>query len=159
MAPRAEIVDTGSRWVRSARIVIDAPADRIFDVLARPAAHASFDGSGTVQGAASGPERLQLGSHFGMSMRLRLPYRTDNTVVEFEEGRRIAWCHFFRHRWRYELEPVDDGSTTVTETFDGSTALFPPALLAMNAYANNQIAVAKSLVRLKAVVEEPGASA
>jgi hypothetical protein len=45
-----------------------------------------------------------------------------NTVVEFEEGRLIAWRHFGRHRWRYELEPVDDG-TKVRETYDWSTAI------------------------------------
>lgn len=154
MAPRAEIVDTGSRWAKAARIQVDAPAQAVFDVLADPAQHAAFDGSGTVQGLVSGPERLALGSHFGMSMRIKLPYRVDNTVVEFDEGRRIAWCHVNRHRWRYELEPVGEGSTLVTETFDGRTALFPPSLLLINALANNQVAVAKTLVRLKAYVEQ-----
>ncbi len=154
MEPRAEIIDTGSRWARAARIVVDAPADRVFDVLATPALHAALDGSGTVQGVVSGPDRLFLGAHFGMGMRLKVPYRTDNTVVEFEEGRRIAWCHFFRHRWRYQLHPLDDDRTLVTETFDARTALFPPALMAINAYDNNQVAVAKSLVRLKRMVEQ-----
>jgi hypothetical protein len=153
MAPRAEIVDTGSRWAKAARIRVDAPAQAVFDVLAAPAQHSAFDGSGTVQAQVSGPERLSLGARFGMGMRIRLPYRTDNTVVEFEEGRRIAWCHVNRHRWRYELEPVDEGSTLVTETFDGRTALFPPSLLLINALSNNQVAVAKTLVRLKDHVE------
>ena len=94
-----------------------------------------------------------MGAHFGMAMRITLPYRTDNTVVEFEEGRRIAWCHFFRHRWRYELEPVDEDATRVTETFDGRTALFPPGLIVIGAYDKNQIAVAKTLARLKRFVE------
>ncbi|MDP1879234.1 MAG: SRPBCC family protein [Actinomycetota bacterium] len=153
MSPRADIVDTGSPWAESARIRIDAPAQAIFDVLADPAMHAVLDGSGTVQGLVAGPQRLSLGAHFGMGMRIRLPYRTNNTVVEFEEGRRIAWCHFYRHRWRYELEPVTDVATIVTETFDGRTSLFPPGLLAINAYANNQVAVAKTLVRLKRLAE------
>jgi uncharacterized protein YndB with AHSA1/START domain len=153
MTPRAEIVDTGSRWARAARIQVDVPAQAVFDVLADPAQHAAFDGSGTVQGLVSGPERLALGSRFGMSMRIKVPYRVDNTVVEFEEGRLIAWSHINRHRWRYELEPVGEGATLVTETFDGRTARFPPALLLINAVANNQVAVAKTLVRLKAYVE------
>lgn len=157
MSVRAEIVDTGSRWAKAARIVIDAPPGVIFDVLADPSQHARLDGSGTVQGLVAGPERLSLGARFGMGMRIKLPYRTENTVVEFEEGRRIAWCHANRHRWRYELEPVDDTSTQVTETFDGRTALFPASLLLINAYANNQVAVAKTLVRLKEYVES-GAS-
>jgi hypothetical protein len=150
---RADIVDTGSRWARAASIVIDAPPAMIFDILADPSQHAAFDGSGTVRGLVSGPGRLSQGAHFGMGMRIRLPYRTDNTVVEFEEGQRIAWCHFNRHRWRYELEPVGVASTRVTETFDGRTALFPPSLLLINAYSNNQVAVAKTLVRLKSYVE------
>ena len=153
VTPRAEIVDTGSRWAKAARITIDAPASTVFDVLADPRRHALFDGSGTVQEATSGPERLELGSRFGMGMRLAVPYRTDNEVVEFEPDRLIAWCHFNKHRWRYELQPVGDATTIVTETFDGRTALFPPALLLMNAYKNNQIAVAKTLVRLKEYVE------
>lgn len=153
MSVRAEIVDTGSRWAKAARIDVAAPASTIFDVLADPARHSRFDGSGTVQGNVSGPDRLSMGARFGMSMRIKLPYRTDNTVVEFEEGRRIAWCHVNRHRWRYELEPIDATTTRVTETFDGRTALFPPSLLLINAYANNQVAVAKTLVQLKEYVE------
>jgi uncharacterized protein YndB with AHSA1/START domain len=153
MAARAEIVDTGSPWATAARITIDAPAAAIFDVLADPRRHAQIDGSGTVQAAVSGPERLELGSRFGMSMHLKVPYRVGNEVVEFDDGRRIAWCHFYKHRWRYELEPADDGSTVVTETFDARTALFPPALVLMNAYRNNQVAVASTLVRLKELVE------
>ncbi len=153
MEQRADIIDTGSRWVKSARIVIDAPPQRIFDVLADPRLHCELDGSGTLQGLNSGPDRLFLGAHFGMGMRIRLPYRTDNEVVEFEEGRRIAWCHFYKHRWRYELEPIDESSTWVTETFDGRTAIFPPGLIAIGAYDNNQIAVAKTLVKLKRLIE------
>lgn len=153
MALRADIVDTGSPWAKAARIRIDAPAQVVFDLLADPSMHAVLDGSGTVRGLVAGPERLSMGAHFGMGMRVRLPYRTDNTVVEFDEGRRIAWCHFYRHRWRYELEPTPDGATMVTETFDGRTALFPPGLLAINAYASNQVAVAKTLVRLKRLAE------
>lgn len=153
MAPRAEIIDTGERWTRSARIEIDAPAGEIFDLLADPRQHPRVDGSGSVQAHVSGPQRLSLGDHFGMDMRIGFPYRIDNVVVEFEEGRRIAWRHLGRHRWRYELEPIDDRRTLVTETFDGSTALFPPALLLMDAYGRNEKAIVKTLIRLKALAE------
>jgi hypothetical protein len=30
-------------------------------------------------------------------------YKITNTVVEFEEGERIAWRHLSGHRWRYEF--------------------------------------------------------
>jgi hypothetical protein len=103
---------------------VPAPAQDIFDLLADPRQHALIDGSGTVQGAVSGPERLSQGATFGMSMKLGVPYRIKNTVEEFDEGRRIAWRHAGQHRWRYELEPVD-GGTQVTETFDVSTVPAP----------------------------------
>lgn len=99
---------------------IAAPPEKIFDVLADPAQHAAIDGSGTVQHARSGgPRRLSLGAKFGMSMRIGVPYRISNTVVEFEEGRLIAWRHFGGHVWRYELEPRE-GGTLVRETVDYS---------------------------------------
>ncbi|MGI9092366.1 MAG: SRPBCC family protein [Mycobacteriales bacterium] len=105
----------------SESVVVNAPAQRIFDVLADPRRHHEVDGSGSVQQSVSGPQRLELGSTFGMSMRLGISYRVTNRVVEFEDGKLIAWRHFAGHRWRYELEPVDDASTRVTETFDYST--------------------------------------
>ena len=80
-----------------------------------------------VQDVRGGATTLTLGSKFGMDMKMGpLPYRISNTVVEFEQDRLIAWDHFGKHRWRYELEPLGDGSTTrVTESFDWSTATIP----------------------------------
>ena len=152
--PRAELVDTKNEWQRAGRITIDAPISLIFDMIADPRMHAEFDGSGTVQRQIKGPERLSQGATFGMAMRMGFPYTITNTVEEFQEPTRIAWRHLGRHRWRYELEARDESTTVVTETFDGSTAIFPPALKLINAYENNQKAILKSLVRLKVLAEE-----
>ena len=110
--------------------VIPAPPKAIFDLLADASAHARIDGSGTVQRVqGDAPQRLALGSVFGMSMRMGMPYSMANTVTEFEEDRRIAWQarppglpgRFFAGRtWRYELEPVE-GGTRVRESWDLST--------------------------------------
>ena len=135
-------------------IVIDAPPSAVFAVLADPQAHADFDGSGTVRSAISGPDRLSLGSRFGIAMRIRVPYRIYNEVVEFEEDRRIAWRHLARHRWRYELEPTASGGTRVTETFDWSTALAAPVLGYTRIPTWNTDAIERTLPRLKALVEE-----
>lgn len=98
--------------------VVAAPPAEVFALIANPHRHHEFDGSGTVRGATSGPERLALGDRFGMDMKIRLPYRITNRVVEFEPDRLIGWCHPAKAIWRYELEPVDGGGTRVTETFD-----------------------------------------
>ncbi|GAA4806649.1 SRPBCC family protein [Actinomycetospora chlora] len=137
----------------SRSIDVDAPPATVFELLADPRRHPDLDGSGTVRSAISGPARLSLGSRFGVGMRLRLPYRITNTVVEFEEGRLIAWRHAARHRWRYELEPTATGGTRVTETFDWSTALMP-ALIDRSGFPTlNARGIEQTLPRLKALAE------
>lgn len=132
--------------IARSRVIPASPAS-IFDLLADPAAHARLDGSGTVRSAVGNPDRLSLGATFAMNMRIGLPYRVTNTVVEFEEGRRIAWRHFGGHVWRYELEPVD-GGTRVTETFDGSTSKAPLVLTLMGAARKHPLAMEATLQRL-----------
>jgi len=113
--------------VESVERVIAAPPEVIFGIIADPARHHDFDGSGTVRDAKDQPERLELGSTFGMSMHLGFGYSTVNTIVEFEENRRIAWQTtptmgplgklIGGRIWRYELEPAE-GGTLVRESWD-----------------------------------------
>ena len=106
---------------------IPAPPEAIFALLADASKHPDIDGSGAVKQVKDGtPQRLSLGSTFGMSMKMGVGYSMHNKVVEFEENKRIAWqaClagfmgRFVGGRiWRYELEPAD-GGTRVRETWD-----------------------------------------
>ena len=118
-----------TRWVETVERIIPAPPDRIFALIADPRRHQDIDGSGTVREATDLPERLALGATFGMNMEYGGAYTMTSTVIEFEDGRRIAWQsrpprdsarwrHLFGGRiWRYELEPVD-GGTRVRESWD-----------------------------------------
>jgi uncharacterized protein YndB with AHSA1/START domain len=134
--------------------VIAADRQAIFDVLADPAMHPVIDGSGTVRDVQEGgPARLSEGTRFGMSMRMGAPYRVLNTVVEFEEGERIAWRHFHGHRWRYELRDVD-GGTEVTETFDWSTARTKLTLELARIPKRNEAGMVRTLERLEEVMAE-----
>jgi uncharacterized protein YndB with AHSA1/START domain len=113
--------------VVSVERVIPAAPETIFDLIADASRHPDIDGSGTVKEVkAGGPERLSVGATFGMSMHMGVRYSMVNTVVEFEDNRRIAWKaapggwvgRFAGGRiWRYELEPVD-GGTRVRESWD-----------------------------------------
>lgn len=132
---------------------INAPAKQIFELLADPAKHPLIDGSGSVQASRGrSDKRLELGATFGMDMRIGLPYSIKNTVVEFEDGSLIAWRHFYGHRWRWQLTPIDEHSTEVTETFDWSTARVPFMLEMIGAPARNKESIAKTLDRLQEVV-------
>ena len=135
--------------IRQATRTVPAPAAAVFELLARPAQHALIDGSGTVQDVQPGtPERLSPGARFGMEMRLGLRYKILNEVVEFEEGRRIAWRHFGGHVWRYLLEPVDSQHTRVTEQFDPTHSRAPWALRLVRAGRRNQRSIEQTLERL-----------
>ena len=151
----AEILETGNEQIKSARIVINAPAEKIFAILSNPHRHKEIDGSRTIQENISGPDKLVLGSKFGMKMRLGVNYRIKNTVVEYQENSLIAWRHVGRWIWRYELVNIGPQMTQVTETFDASRApLIAKAWLSLRkAYPWTQRAVAKTLVQLKSNCE------
>ncbi|MBA3282487.1 MAG: SRPBCC family protein [Acidimicrobiia bacterium] len=119
---------TDSSDIVTVERLIPAPASEIFDLIADPGRHQEIDGSGSVRdakGKAKG-QRMSLGSTFGMSMKAGLPYSMNNTVIEFEEDRLLAWQTrgpgpigklVGGRIWRYELEPVK-GGTLVKESWD-----------------------------------------
>jgi uncharacterized protein YndB with AHSA1/START domain len=152
---RAEILDLKLPRTTAARIVIEAPAQQIFDLIADARCHPLFDGSGTLQGSISGPVRLHLGAKFGMAMKIKLPYRITNKVVAFEEGKKISWCHLMKWTWSYELEDLGNGRTQVTEIFDARDipSFAAKWLNATGSLDRNPKWMAKSLVKLKALCE------
>ena len=106
-------------------------------LLVHPDRHQDIDGSGTVRDAKGEAQRLEMGSKFGMSMHMGIPYSMVSTVIEYEENRRLAWqttgpgaigAHVGGRIWRYELEPVE-GGTLVRESWDISqeSAVHAPA--------------------------------
>ncbi|HEX3332972.1 MAG TPA: SRPBCC family protein [Acidimicrobiales bacterium] len=113
--------------VVSVERVINAPASSIFAIVSDPSRHAEIDGSGSVvRLKTNAPPHLALGSTFGMSMKLGVPYSMSNEVIALEPDKQIAWQttlsgplgRFIGGRiWRYELEPAD-GGTLVRETWD-----------------------------------------
>jgi hypothetical protein len=140
--------NSSTKIVSVERFIPAAPG-LIFEILADPRQHSKIDGSGSIKAAQiSAPPRLSLGAKFAMDMKIGLPYKMTNTVVEFEENRRIAWQHFGGHIWRYILEPVD-GGTKVTEQFDykhNKSSLF---LKIMRAIPNNEKAMIKTLENIE----------
>ena len=141
--------------------VIPAPPEKIFDLLADPSRHREIDGSGTVRDAKGGAERLELGSKFGMSMKMGIPYSMTNEVIEFDENRRIAWqtkpsvswgAKLGGGRiWRYELEPVD-GGTRVRESWDISQEAGPSKRLVARGRTHTIANMEKTLARIQEIV-------
>jgi uncharacterized protein YndB with AHSA1/START domain len=144
--------------------VIRAAPDAIFALLADASRHPDIDGSGTVKQAKSdAPARLALGSTFGMSMKMGIGYSMVNTVIEFEDNRRIAWQarppgligRIAAGRiWRYELEPVSDG-TRVRESWDISQDHQRRMLKLGGLPKKTEASMAKTLDRIAELTESP----
>lgn len=152
-SPPSSSTPGGTDKVVSRSRFVPAPAQQVFDLLADPRRHHLIDGSGSVQGArVEAPARLSLGATFAMDMRIALPYRITNEVVEFEEPRRIAWRHFGGHVWRYIIED-SAGGCTVTEQFDWTRSKSPLMLKVVGAPARNAKSIDATLERLIAHFE------
>ncbi|MFD1366579.1 SRPBCC family protein [Actinoplanes sichuanensis] len=101
---------------------VDAPADRIFELIADPSRQPSWDGNGNLTSAEVGQRVRAVGDVFIMT--ISTGDRRENHVVEFEEGRLIAWkpSEVGRdtpgHLWRWELKPIGPALTRVTHTYD-----------------------------------------
>jgi uncharacterized protein YndB with AHSA1/START domain len=146
--------------------VIAAPAADLFAIVADASRHPEIDGSGSVVELKAGaPSKLALGATFGMSMKAGVRYSMSNTVIEFEQDRRIAWktvLSGFLGRylggriWRYEFEPAD-GGTLVRESWDISQDKQASLLRRSKLPSITADGMSKTLDRLTALAESPAA--
>ena len=149
----------------SARRTVDAPADRIFALLAEPAKHQEIEPTDWVRDAVDPKPLTAVGDVFAMNMfhvGQGGDYRMHNQVTVFDRDHAIAWTpgqadksgtvRYGGWQWRYDLEPTDAGSTDVTLEYDWSGATkevrefvqFP---------AVHEDYLAKSLAQLAALAE------
>lgn len=111
---------------------IAAPAAVIFELIADPARQPEWDGNDNLAQAA--PDQRVRGVGDVFTMTLTLGADRENHVVEFAEGRLIAWRPAPPgnpppgHLWRWQLEPVDATTTVVTHTYDWTDLTDPERL-------------------------------
>jgi uncharacterized protein YndB with AHSA1/START domain len=120
---------------------IEAPAARIFEILADPQRHVDFDGSDMLRGAVSEDAISGVGDVFSLKMYFEPlgDYVMVNKVVEYEPDRRIGWDPApgdavsaqddlfdvgvpVGQRWSFDLTSDGAEATIVTEIYDCARA-------------------------------------
>jgi hypothetical protein len=141
--------------VVSADREIAAAADRIFEVVADPARQPACDGNDNLAEAPAGQRVRGVGEVF--TMRLTNGGVRENHVVEFDEGRLLAWKPSEQdreppgHLWRWELEPLAADRTRVRHTYDWTQLTDESRFDRARATTTERLAA--SLDRLAALVE------
>lgn len=141
--------------VVSASREISAPAAAVFELIADPAAQPRWDANDNLVEAAPGQRVHAVGDVFTMS--LTVGSVRENHVVEFDEGRRIAWRPSEvgqpppGHLWRWEIEPLADTRCLVTHTYDWSRLTDEKRLVRARATTADKLRA--SLDRLAALAE------
>ena len=121
---------TEEQRVVSAERVVRADPGTVFELIADPAQQPRWDGNDNLAEAQPGQRVHRVGDVF--VMHNTSGHVRENHIVEFEEGRRIAWQPSPvggpapGHLWRWELEPAGGGGTLVRHTYDW-TGLTDPA--------------------------------
>lgn len=113
--------DQEDRIVSASRLVQARP-ETIFELIADPTRHPDWDGNDNLARAKTQDRITGVGQVFAIVITVDDLIR-ENYVVEFEEGRLIAWNPASEgkapsgHLWRWEVEPVGDGAR-ITHTYD-----------------------------------------
>ncbi len=113
--------DEVPRVVSASREIAAGPGE-IFEFIADPAQQPRWDGNENLAEAPGGQRVRRAGEVFLMT--LTNGGVRENHVVEFDEGRRIAWKPAEPgqeppgHLWRWDLERVGASRTRVTCTYD-----------------------------------------
>jgi uncharacterized protein YndB with AHSA1/START domain len=143
--------------VVSASREIAADPGRIFELIADPAQQPRWDGNDNLAQAHAGQRVRGVGDVFTMTLT-RSGIR-ENHVVEFREGRLIAWMPAEvgqarpGHLWRWQLEPVGESRTRVTHTYDWTNLMDEGRFRRARATTAGRLHA--SLDLLAALAEEP----
>lgn len=145
-----------NRRVVTASRLIHASPETIFALTADPARQPEWDGNDNLASSDNGQRITSVGDSF--TMTLTQGAERVNHVVEFDEGRRIAWKPAPHgeappgHLWRWELNKGEGNATLVTHTYDWTELNDETRLPRARTTRSNDLHL--SLVQLAALAEQ-----
>ena len=115
---------------------IAAPANKLFQIVSRPSGQVAIDGSGMLEGAPDDRPLTMVGETFDMDMDREplgdIPnlkkYQVRNTVTQIVPDHLVEWTIGlgdnppFGHVYGWQLDPVTEAETDVTNYCDWSNA-------------------------------------
>ncbi|WP_209370344.1 SRPBCC family protein [Brevibacterium renqingii] len=156
-APDASVFDSidPALKVVSAELDVAAPVAAVFELIADPARQPEWDGNDNL-GAAVDDQRVRgIGDSFVTTLTKGVD--RENHIVDFAEGRLIAWKPSevggepFGQKWVWEIEPSGEGACLVRHIYDWTELRDPQRLpRAQSTTVSNLLA---SLKRLKQLAE------
>ncbi|WP_209324238.1 SRPBCC family protein [Brevibacterium renqingii] len=156
-APDASVFDSidPALKVVSAELDVAAPAAAVFELIADPARQPEWDGNDNLGSAVDDQRVRGIGDSFVTTLTKGVD--RENRIVDFAEGRLIAWKPSevggepFGQKWVWEIEPSGEGACLVRHTYDWTELRDPQRLpRAQSTTVSNLLA---SLKRLKQLAE------
>ena len=141
--------------VVTAEIEIAAPAETVFDLIADPQRQPEWDGNDNLGSAAEGQRVRGTGGSFITTLTKGV--ERENHIVDFAEGRLIAWKPSevggepFGQKWVWQIEPIGDDSVLVRHVYDWTELRDPQRL--PRAQSITAAKLLASLKRLKQLAE------
>ena len=141
--------------VVTAEIVIEAPAAEVFELIADPARQPDWDGNDNLGSAVTGQRVRAVGDAFITTLTKGVD--RENHIVDFAEGRLIAWKPSevggepFGQKRVWQIEPIGDDSVLVRHVYDWTELRDPQRL--PRAQSITAAKLLASLKRLKQLAE------
>ncbi|AZU01995.1 MAG: SRPBCC family protein [Brevibacterium aurantiacum] len=141
--------------VVTAEIEISAPAEAVFDLIADPQRQPEWDGNDNLGTAVEGQRVRGTGGSFITTLTKGVD--RENHIVDFEEGRLIAWQPSevggepFGQKWVWQIEPIGGDSVLVRHIYDWTKLRDPQRL--SRAQSTTVANLLASLKRLKQLAE------
>ena len=99
---------------------IDAPPERVFDIVGDLGRSADWAGSGQVRSVAGDTDApVGVGTKYIAQEKIVVPFKSESVIVAYQPNRFIAWTSrplgpsVPLHRWAFQLEP-ENGGTRLT---------------------------------------------
>jgi uncharacterized membrane protein len=138
-------------------VEVDAPADRVWQLIEDPAALAGLDDGLSIE---ADPETPEGGLHARYRVLWRVgpvPVGADIEIVELTPGRELAWTSLtgIEHRLRFRLRELDGGRARLVLRF-GYNSAGPLGLLAdLASYGRVRATLRRLLAAVKTEAERP----